>query len=215
MLGLSAKLDLIYTQPVVKRMRYSNDCNQYHNKLILNFTENFKTVMEINKDKEITDLASKLFDEQTYASMILHTDEAMEKHKAQIKHLIELVTKEKHKYALPELYTVLKREKAGIHLVYDAIESKEGVKHLKTLYATIWESNLDASPYIVELVRAFFEVDILTAVEIFTVITNNCENTSIEQIDEALDVFKEMVLQITEDKQALSLEILDWLEQVK
>jgi hypothetical protein len=215
MLGSSTKFDLFYAQHVVKLMHYSNDCNQHHNKLFLNFTENFKIVMEINKDKEIKDLSSKLFDEQTYASMILHTDEAMDKHKAQIKHLIELVTKEKHKYALPELYTVLKREKAGIHLVYDAIESKVGQKYLKTLYATIWESNLDASPYIVELVRAFFQVDILTAVEIFTVITNNCESTSNEQIDEALDVFKEMVLQIAEDKKALSLEILDWLEQVK
>ncbi len=171
--------------------------------------------MEINKDKDSKDLASKLFDEQAYSSLIVHTDEAVDKHKAQIKHLIELVTKEKHKYALPELYTVLKREKAGIHLVYDAIESKEGAKHLKTLYATIWESNLDASPYMVELVHAFFEVDLLSAVEIFTVITNNCENPSALQIEEALDVFKETAMQITEEKKALSLEILDWLEHSK
>jgi hypothetical protein len=168
-------------------------------------------VME-NQDDKQKDLTTRLFDETEYASMFVHTDGAVEKHKAQIKDLIELVSKEKYRSTLLELYRVLKNEKASIHLIFDALETKEGQKHAAVLYAAIWESGLDASEYIVDMVSAFFSADIETAVEIFTVITNNCENVENEKIDEALDVFKERAPKVSDDKKELSLEILDWLE---
>jgi hypothetical protein len=167
-----------------------------------------------NKEEKV-DLAAKLFDESNYASMIINTEAAAKKHQEEIKHLIDLVGKEKNRSALPELYKVLKVEKASIHLVIDALETKEGLKHSKALYACIWESDLNASEYIVDLVKGFFSSDIETCIEIFTVITNNCEHCKEEDIEDAIDVFKEQTSQISTEKKDLSLEILDWLENAK
>jgi hypothetical protein len=172
-------------------------------------------MIEKDNSRENEDLASKLFDENNYSSMLVHTEAAVKKHQEEIKHLIELLTKEKNRSALPELYKVLKAEKASVHLVFDAIETKEGIKHSKVLYETIWESDLDASEYISDLIKAFFISDIETCIEIFTVITNNCENVKEDQIDEAIDIFKEQAVDIKPEKKELSLEILDWLEHAK
>jgi hypothetical protein len=167
---------------------------------------------EMDNKEEKIDLAAKLFDESNYASMIINTEAAAKKHQEEIKHLIDLVSKEKNKSALPELYKVLKAEKASIHLVIDALETKDGIKHSKALYACIWESDLNASEYIVDLVKGFFVSDIETCIEIFTVITNNCETVKEDDIDDAIDVFKEYAPLVAADKKELSLEILDWLE---
>jgi hypothetical protein len=172
-------------------------------------------MIEKENSGESADLAAKLFDENNYSSMLVHTDAAVKKHQEEIRHLIELLTKEKNKSALPELYKVLKAEKASIHLVFDAIETKEGIKHAKVLYETIWESDLDASEYISDMIKAFFSADIETCIEIFTVITNNCEHVKEEQLDEAIDIFKEQATSIATEKKELSLEVLDWLENAK
>ncbi len=169
----------------------------------------------MNNKEEKVDLAAKLFDESNYASMIINTEAAAKKHQEEIKHLIDLVGKEKNRSALPELYKVLKVEKASIHLVIDALETKEGAKHAKALYACIWESDLDASEYIVDLVKNFFKADIETGIEIFTVITNNCEHCKEDDIEDAIEVFKEQSNQIKAEQKDLSLEILDWLENAK
>jgi hypothetical protein len=156
------------------------------------------------KNDKHMDITSRLFDENEYSSMFVHTDESIKKHQEQIKNLIDLLTKDKYK--------ALQSERSGIHLIFDAIESKDGNKHRIALLSAIWESGADASEYIVELVRLFMEASIEEALEIFTIITNNCEDAKQESIEESIEVYKEHHSKISLETKDLALEVLDWLE---
>lgn len=84
---------------------------------------------------------------------------------------------------------------------------------ISMLVSSCWQSGLDYSDYLTDMAKIFLESDYATAIECMTVISESANNSSREQKDEIIRIVRESHDSYTNEKNALTLELISILEK--
>jgi hypothetical protein len=84
---------------------------------------------------------------------------------------------------------------------------------ISMLISSCWQSGLDYSDYLVDLARVFLKSDFATSVECMTVISESVNNSSRERKDEIIRIIRESPFSFTNEKYALTEELISILER--
>jgi hypothetical protein len=84
---------------------------------------------------------------------------------------------------------------------------------ISMLVSSCWQSGLDYSDYMTDIAMVFLESDYVTAIECMTVISESVNNSSRERKDEIIRIVRESPLSFTNEKNALTQELISILEK--
>ncbi len=84
---------------------------------------------------------------------------------------------------------------------------------ISMLVASCWQSGLDYSDYLTDLARVFLKSDYATAIECITVISESVQNSSRERKDEIIKIVRESPFSYTNERNALTEELISILER--
>jgi hypothetical protein len=84
---------------------------------------------------------------------------------------------------------------------------------ISMLVSSCWQSGLDYSEYLAEIAKIFLEGDYATAVECMTVMEDSVKNSSRGKKDEIIRIIEESPLSFTNEKNALTQELISILER--
>jgi len=84
---------------------------------------------------------------------------------------------------------------------------------ISMLISSFWQSGLDYSDYLTDLARVFLKSDYATAVECMTVISESMNNSSRERKDEIIRIVSDSPLSFTNEKLALTEELISILKR--
>lgn len=84
---------------------------------------------------------------------------------------------------------------------------------ISMLISSFWQSGLDYSDYLTDLARVFLKSDYTTAFECMTVISESMNNSSRERKDEIIRIVSESPLSFTNEKLALTEELISILKR--
>jgi predicted DNA-binding protein len=79
---------------------------------------------------------------------------------------------------------------------------------ISMLVSSCWQSGLDYSDYIADMAKIFLEGDYATAVECMTVMEESVKESSREKKDEIIRIVEESPLSFTNEKSALTKELI-------
>lgn len=118
------------------------------------------------------------------------------------------------KRTIVDLLTDVK-EKEAVDLYINFLKAKFPAEHITEVVTICWQSRLNFSQHI----DIFFEIlirgDYQTAFEAFTVIENNIDDLSSEQLSHYIGIVKKNVAKANRDKQLLLLEMVSTLDKAK
>lgn len=92
--------------------------------------------------------------------------------------------------------------------IIKCIKDKTCDNNITQVTASCWQNGLNFSEHLDTFVNILIAYDYQTAIEAFTVIEENLENATHQQIDELRDNIKSKMIQASEDKQLLLGELL-------
>ena len=84
---------------------------------------------------------------------------------------------------------------------------------ISMLVSSCWQSGLDYSDYLTDLAKVFLKSDYATAVECMTVISESVNNSSRERKDEIIRIVRDSPLSFTNEKLALTEELISILKR--
>jgi hypothetical protein len=84
---------------------------------------------------------------------------------------------------------------------------------ISMLVASCWQSGLDYSDYLTDIARVFLKGDYATAIECMTVIEESVHSSSRARKDEIIKIIQDSPLAGTNEKSALTLELISLLER--
>jgi hypothetical protein len=84
---------------------------------------------------------------------------------------------------------------------------------ISMLVSSCWQSGLDYSDYLADMARVFLKSDYPTAVECMTVIAESVNNGTRERKDEIIKIVRDSPFSFTNEKYALTEELISILER--
>ena len=129
--------------------------------------------------------------------------------------LIKLYDKTQHdeiKKSIETFMNDLKDQSASPEVI-DEVKRGWKVETINMLLSSCWQSGLDYSKYSVDMARAFFKGNYITAFECLTVIEESVSDLSRQEKDEILNVFEKDPLPSSDERNILLLELLAILKK--
>ncbi len=114
-------------------------------------------------------------------------------------------------------YTVRKTIEAFMNDLKDQLACREVITEIRKqwkpetismLVSSCWQSGLDYSEYVPDLVKIFLKGDYITAIECLTVIEESSDNISGKTKDEIIKIIEGNPVSSVNEKSALTLELL-------
>lgn len=164
--------------------------------------------MAVKRDLLVDKLLDKKFFNTVYISKA-DEEKATAEH---VELLVELLCDPRHKPARQEIFNFLKKEPKAVELLVRGILSNP--KDKKTLIVAVWESNLDASPYVGIFTEIVIRDEFEVAMEALTVIEQMTGEVPAQKATELLKHVQEnYAAQANTPKSALLLDLVDLLNR--
>ena len=130
-----------------------------------------------------------------------------------IPELIELIKDEQvstdRKHKIVELLSDITNSNVREMLI-DAIDSLKGTPYLSLLISAMWQSRLDFTPWLDQIVQLMFEADLYTTIEVITLIENSSENLNDSQKHHIRNILQDQIIECKDEtRKFLILESLN------
>lgn len=113
---------------------------------------------------------------------------------------------------IEEFFNDLKDQSVRSEVIAEVIKPWKS-NTISMLVASCWQSGLDYSDYLLDMIKVFLKGDFLTAIECMTVIEESLHNTSRERKDEIINILTESPVSHINEKAPLTLELITILER--
>ena len=114
-------------------------------------------------------------------------------------------------HVIEEFFNDIKYQSARTEVMAEILKSSYKQSTISMLVSSCWQSGLDYSGYIQDIVKIFLEGDYATAIECMTLIEESSRFNTREEKDNAIRIVEKSPEAYTHEKNALSQELISIL----